>query len=122
MPAIMDNLTFEVALLSDQNKPKGTRPVFMFKPMTISEWKQTIKLEGKIENCKNGMEVLNQICDIVSRSLVGWRHMKDRSGKTVRFNKKRLGDILNMVEAAELIEAIKNQGQSQDNSEAEAKK
>lgn len=122
MPAIMDDIKFEVALLSDQNKPKESRPVFVFKPMTISEWKQTIKMEAKIENCKNGLEVLNQICDVICRSLVGWRCMKDRSGKTVRFNKNRLADIINMQEAAELIEGIKNQGQSQDQGNSEVKK
>lgn len=112
MPIAMDkDGIFEYVLATDRKKPKASRPTFCFRPQTMRQWQQLCRETDKIDDDKiTGVEAIDLLCNMISKSMSSWKNMTDVAGKVIRFNKKRLADIISMPEAHELIEAIKNQG------------
>ncbi len=66
MPRCLEpGATFDVVLDSDMGKPEAERPTFVFKSLSMREWK---KAKGELEGFDGALAC-------VQAGLVGWRNM-----------------------------------------------
>lgn len=105
MPVALDpRQTHEYVLKSDEDKPKGSRPTFVFRYMTKGElmqfdgWRKT----------EDPDDIPDALDNAVALSLVGWRHMQNGTGKAIPFrkDKSRAGDVCQIEELIELQDAV----------------
>lgn len=114
MPIAMDkDVKFSYVLETDKAKPAETRPTFYFSALTMRNWQKMNQRARDIKQIKSVDEALNELCSMIADHLVGWDNMM-LGGKVVRFNKKRLADLITMQEGWELIQGIKDQGMTDD--------
>mgnify|MGYP007071673462 CR=1 FL=1 len=89
MPRCLDpGARFELVLDSDAEKPEGERPTFVFRVLSMREWSEAADQE------KPSLAILKAaLCD--------WKNMAG-----IEFDKERLEDVLDHLEAVELLDAL----------------
>lgn len=102
--------TFRVVLESDKKKPEAERPYFEFRHLSGREWRKLAKLTDSGSEPKDGLDEMDDAIKMISSGLVGWGNMKTATSTTIRFNKKRLDEILTPAETFELLIKFRNQG------------
>ncbi len=112
MPTACDEgVQFAYVLETDRDNPIETTPTFYFGSLTMRAHKLMNKRANEIDQLKNEDEMLDELCSIICKHLVGWENMKHpETGKSMGFNKKRLADLISMREGWELVNGIKRQG------------
>lgn len=95
MPRALDpNNTFPIWLDSDEGKEP--RPLFKARYLTGREWERLQSLDG-------GGNPFKPIYDGLRLGIVGWSFITDRMGADVPFDPQKLEDILDPMEAQELL-------------------
>jgi hypothetical protein len=112
MPAALDKDARKVIVLeSDKVKPVDEQPRFIFRPLAMGQWGNVLNQADSIEKSVSGLDAIAALCDvIVSAGLIDWENMTDIDGKVIRFNKKRLANIITMDEAWEIFMKLQGQG------------
>lgn len=96
-----------------QDREQENPPVFMFKMMTKKQFVQfALEIQSTISIGDGNImspESVNFMYDKVAQYLVGWEGVKDEDGKDVKFDAKKLSEVLEDVEfevVSELFAAI----------------
>ena len=110
MPMAVDpQQRIRVVLASDEGKPKGEQPTFVFRHLTGREHRKIMEFEERMGKAKDGqgdvsgLDLMDASFDIIRTGLVGWEHMADADGKPVAFDPATLEDIIGLDEAYELL-------------------
>lgn len=103
MPLALDPAeTVPVSLLSDMEKPEGTRPAFDCRYVTCREVIRIAKLINDADALDDNEAVNAKLQEALEISVVGWRNMTDRKGKAINFDPTSLDDVLTVAEKYEL--------------------
>lgn len=99
--ALEPDVTFDVVLESDRDKPSDSRPTFVYRSLTCREWS---KAAGFFDHASGltAAEFVEQIVEVASIGLVGWRNMG------IEFDKSKLLDVVTPAEARELLQRSVN--------------
>lgn len=105
--ALEPNLTFDVVLESDQDKPTAEQPAFVYRTLNGREWRKMAALSDRMDagGFSSSGEPLDVIFDVCSIGLVGWRNMNGPSGE-IAFNPKDLDLLIDPIEAQELMREV----------------
>ena len=101
--ATRPNQKYEFVLSTDMELPEESRPVFIFRYLNVLDWEQIAGLNDKIESTRDGKEALRLLFEVIEKTLVGWRNMKNSEGQEVEFNLMLLKSMVSMPEARELL-------------------
>lgn len=113
MPQAIDpSQTFEIVLESDEGKPEAERPCFVFRYLSVRDWRNVAatadKITGLTTDSTNSAEVLDVVFQTIQTSLVGWRNMGEAfDGKA--FDPKDLDALLTPGELFELFNKMLSQ-------------
>jgi hypothetical protein len=94
--------TFEVVLDSDMDKPEAERPTFVFRSLSVREWKG-VKAKSKEES---DTPFLDAALAGVKAGLTDWRNMV-RDGRPVPFSHDELEAIVDEQEIVELLNKLR---------------
>lgn len=111
MPISMDkDVRFSFVLLTDRVKEENV-PTFYFSGLTVRAWRNLNKRAQAMDKKQNIEDALDELISMITDHLVDWENMTDpKNGQKMKFNKKKLGDLITMNEGWDLIQGIKNQG------------
>lgn len=105
MPRALDpRKTFEVWL--DGDADKQPRPTFVCKYLTGAEWIEVATVGERVEKGRQAgtpQAMVEPIYTALRISIVDWEHMTGRDGAEIRFAQSRLEELLDVIEAQELI-------------------
>lgn len=109
MPMAVDpQQRIRVVLASDESKPEGQRPTFVFRHLTGREHLKFMEFEAAMDAAKkegasaSGIEIMGKVYDVCRIGLVGWDHMVGRDGKPIPFDATKLEDVIGVHEVYEM--------------------
>jgi hypothetical protein len=113
MPVSLDKeARIIIVLATDQKKPVKDQPRFIFQPLAMGKWSAILKQADNIDvTIAGGADPIDALCQVIIQAgLIGWENMRSLNDKVIRFNKKRLADIITFTEAWELFRTVQKQG------------
>lgn len=110
MPMAVDpQQRIRVVLASDEGKPEGEQPTFVFKHLNGRENRQVLELQESMDQASKGeykgsaATLMDTIYDATRIGLIGWENMPDGEGGEAPFNPDKLEDIVGGGEIHELL-------------------
>lgn len=109
--ALEPGATFDVVLESDKDKPKDTRPTFVYGALSGRQYRAMCELWDKIDAEKNWAAQCDLLFDAARVNLKGWRNMVDPvSGNAIAFDAAELDRLIDVAECHELIGHLRSGG------------
>jgi hypothetical protein len=109
--ALEPGATFDVVLDCDKDKPKETRPTFVYGALTGRQWRSIAELWDKLDTTTGAVESCQLLFDAARTNLKGWRNMVNPvSGNAFPFDPKELDQIIDVAEAHEIIGHLRSNG------------
>ena len=106
MPIASDpDCQIRLTLKSDEDKPEDSRPVFIFRHLTVRQWRKTAAIQDSLQTAESGSDAVAMILDALMPSLVNWEHL-EVSGEPVSYDPAKLDDLLTLGETMELLAAL----------------
>jgi len=113
MPLATDpEQVFEIVLESDKDKPVDIQPRFMYRYLSMREFRQVGNINDSIVAEDTADDAVDKTLKALSVGLIGWENLKDRAGKIIPFDPgkiSRIEDAIGAIEAQELIAKILRQ-------------
>lgn len=104
MPIALDKgRTFDVVLKTDQAKPKGKQPTFVFRYLTVAEWQRVLDLASADGDPK---QMMSMLVNAIGIGLVDWRRMVGLDGEAIKFDPATLPELLTIGEMKELVDEL----------------
>ena len=102
MPLAIDpNALFRIVLNSDKDKEKP--PTFVYRYLTGRQWRSIAEIQDKMDESGSIPILVDSVYKAVATGLVDWENMIDRQGEKIKFDTKKLEDMVGVIEAQELI-------------------
>lgn len=109
--ALEPGATFDVVLESDKDKPKETRPTFVYGALSGRQWRAIAEMWDRLDATSGAAAQCDILFDAARTNLKGWRNMVDpASGNAIAFDPKDLDRLIDPAEAHEIIGALRTNG------------
>ena len=108
--ATRPNETYDVVLCTDAHLPAGEQPVFVFRYLSVVQWKEAAKLNDQYDATKEAGELFDLAFQVIRKVLCNWRNMKEAGGKVIPYDPKKLDTLLSLQETTELMMRAVDQG------------
>ena len=109
--ALEPGAAFDVVLDCDKDKPKETRPTFVYGALNGRQWRELAALWDSIDNTPGVAAQCDALFNAARTNLKGWRNMVNpETGKPIAFDAKELDSIIDVAEAHEIIGALRTNG------------
>lgn len=109
--ALEPGATFDVVLDCDKDKPKETRPTFVYGALSGRQYRSMAELWDQLDAEKNWAAQCDLLFNAARTNLKNWRNMVDpESGNAIAFDAAELDRIIDVAEAHELIGALRTGG------------
>lgn len=109
--ALEPGATFDVVLESDKDKPKETRPTFVYGALSGRQWRELAALWDAIDTTPGAAAQCDLLFNAARTNLKGWRNMVNpETGNAIAFDARDLDKLIDVAEAHEIIGALRTNG------------
>lgn len=110
MPRAIDfDQTFDLVLDCDKDKPEGERPAFVYRTLSVREYRALVRYMRDDSKASNDV-IVDEATKHAATGLVGWKNQKavtDGNGLVdVSFDPAELDRLITPLEAFELINKL----------------
>ena len=109
--ALEPGATFDVVLACDKDKPKESRPTFVYGALSGRQYRALCELWDKISSLPTWTEQCDALFKAAGMNLQGWRNMIDpATGNAIPFDAKEFDRLVDVPECHEIIGHLQSNG------------